>query len=168
VCHSVSHSISLCPHIFICERSWQWALGGSRSVSSVTPSVLNPHHNSSQLPCCCHGDPAALEQQDWLFTHPIHSQVIWIWRWASSVPWISAWIGSRAGHLTGSPLSTPAGWALQHCSGEATQCLPQSTVSGTVLLLPCNWSRVTHIHVSRTSSKTWGPLSQILKPVVRI
>ena len=37
-----------------------------RSLASVTPSILDPHQDSSWFPAValCHRDPAALEQQD--------------------------------------------------------------------------------------------------------
>jgi hypothetical protein len=54
VCHSVSHSLSLCPHIFTCKYSFamgHWS--GLRSLASVTWPILDPHWDSSRLSCCC-------------------------------------------------------------------------------------------------------------------
>jgi hypothetical protein len=54
VCHSVSHSIPLYPHIFACKMftvMHRWS--GPRPLASVTPSVLDPHWDSSRLSCCC-------------------------------------------------------------------------------------------------------------------
>jgi hypothetical protein len=48
VCHSVFHSISLCPHMFFAMSHWS----GSRSLASVTPSMLDPHQDF-WLCCCC-------------------------------------------------------------------------------------------------------------------
>ena len=53
VCHTVSHNISLCPHIlqllFIAMSHWS----GSRSLASVMPLILDPHWVSFQLSCYC-------------------------------------------------------------------------------------------------------------------
>lgn len=42
---------------------------GSRPLASVTPLMLDPPEASSGCPLVaqCHGDPAALNRQDWLF-----------------------------------------------------------------------------------------------------
>jgi hypothetical protein len=42
-------------------------LSGSKSQDSVTPSILDPQWDLPGYPvvALCHGDPAALEQQDW-------------------------------------------------------------------------------------------------------
>jgi hypothetical protein len=50
--------------------------------------MLDPHWNSWLFSRCpCHGDPAALDQQDW----PKCLQIILSLGWAYSVPWIWAW-----------------------------------------------------------------------------
>ena len=39
----------------------------SMSLASATPSILDCHQDSSQTVALCHGDPAALDLQDWPF-----------------------------------------------------------------------------------------------------
>ena len=54
VCPGVSHSVSLCPHIFTykCPTAMShWS--GLRSLASVTPLVLHSHWDSSRSSCCC-------------------------------------------------------------------------------------------------------------------
>jgi hypothetical protein len=54
VCHSVSHSLSLCPHIFISKCLLQWFIDLSlRCLASVTLSILDPHQEFFQLSCWC-------------------------------------------------------------------------------------------------------------------
>jgi hypothetical protein len=47
VCHSVSHNITVCPHFFPCNKS------GSKSLASVTLSILDPYWDSSQISWFC-------------------------------------------------------------------------------------------------------------------
>lgn len=65
-CHSVFHSIFLCPHIFTYKCLLQMShWSGLKSLTSVTSSILDPHWDSwLSVVSPCHGDPEALEQQN--------------------------------------------------------------------------------------------------------
>jgi hypothetical protein len=100
VCHSVSHSISLCLHFFTCK----WSLGqwtGWRSLASVTPintgSSLG-RHLGNPVVVLCHGDPTALYQQNWPF------------RASQS---ITDDIGLRVGQIRTLDLGLSVSWACQ-------------------------------------------------------
>ena len=83
-------SLSTHPHLQRSIAMSHWS--GSRPLASVTPSVLDPYGNSSQISCCCSVSwscvmcPAA--------TYPNQSQMIQILGWASSEPWIWAWVAA--------------------------------------------------------------------------
>jgi hypothetical protein len=66
VWHSVH--IPLCTHLHLYMLTAVSHWSGSRSLASVTPSILDPHWvfwlSGVSL---CHGDPAALAQQNWPF-----------------------------------------------------------------------------------------------------
>ena len=64
---------------------------GSRSLASVTSSILDPHWNFSQLSCVLE-----ILQQLWIsrtgpFMCPNNSHMVQILGWANSAPWIWAW-----------------------------------------------------------------------------
>jgi hypothetical protein len=69
VCHSVSHSISLCPQILTCNEALFWfEISG---LSHYQYWILT----GSSVVDQCHGDPAALKQGGWPFhTTKIHKQ----------------------------------------------------------------------------------------------
>lgn len=70
--HSVSHAVcprSVSTHLHLqidahCNESWVWF---ERPLASTTLSILNPHRTPLRQPVVapCHGDPAALDLQDW-------------------------------------------------------------------------------------------------------
>lgn len=64
----------------------------------------------------CHGDPAAMDQQEWPFHVPQQfTEGINFGVGPLKAPNLSL-AGKWAGQPTGSPFSTLPGWALQHCS----------------------------------------------------
>jgi len=70
VCHNGSHGISLCPHIF----TWKIFIAmchwyGTRSLASVTLSILDLHQASSQLSYhfLVSWRSCTLDHQDWPF-----------------------------------------------------------------------------------------------------
>jgi hypothetical protein len=68
VCLGVFHSIPFCLQSFTCKCSLQWIIlwSGLRPLVSTTLSILDPHWDSSWTSCCCcDGDLAGLDQQDW-------------------------------------------------------------------------------------------------------
>jgi hypothetical protein len=116
VCHSVSHSIFLCPHIVTCKYSLQWVTG------LVQGLWLLWHHQywiftgtpPRYLVFLCHGDSAALGQQGW----PFHMSQPFTELGVVHLRALDLGLcGSRVGQPTCSPLSAPPGQALPHCSG---------------------------------------------------
>ena len=65
----VLESIPLSTHLYLQMLTVMshWAV--LRPLASATPSIPDPHWDSSQMSCCCpcHGAPAALALQDWSF-----------------------------------------------------------------------------------------------------
>ena len=88
----MSQCISVClsthPHLqmFIVMSHWS----GSRALASVTPSILDPHLDSSGLSCCCPEDPEALIQQAWPFLESQRSTNDVDLEWVNSESWIWA------------------------------------------------------------------------------
>lgn len=77
VCHSVSHSIPLPPHI-TCKGSVQWLIGLLQGLWLLwyhQSWVLTGTPPSYPVVPLCHGDPVVLHQQD----RPLHSQTIHRW-----------------------------------------------------------------------------------------
>jgi hypothetical protein len=69
-CHSVSHSVFLCPHIFTCKYSLQWVFGLVWDLCLLWQHrywILIGSPPSYPVVAPCHGDPAALGQLDWPF-----------------------------------------------------------------------------------------------------
>ena len=137
-CHSVSHSISLCPHIFTCKCSFamsHWP--GLRSLAFVTLSILDPYWNSSSgLSCCC---PVSWRSCGFGFsglsnTPPVHR---WgkVLVWTDSKPWIWAWVVSEL-------VSLPVLLYL-YLQGELSDTTLASKGAGSALLLSCPLGQLT-------------------------
>jgi hypothetical protein len=120
-------STNLHLHIFIEMSHWFH----SRCLASMTPSILHPHHCSSQLShcCSCHRHSVALEQQAWLFLAS--------WPFSDNT-------GFEVGQLRGLDLGLHVSWAGQGRSSSLSTSpewdlhdrLDHST-------LPCAGGRVT-------------------------
>jgi hypothetical protein len=102
VCHRVSHSITLCPHIytsseFIAMSHWS----GSRPLASDTPSILDPHRTPLRYPAVvlCHRDPAALDLQDWPFHEGQQLTGDVDLGWGNPKPCIWAWMVAKLVNL---------------------------------------------------------------------
>jgi len=69
---SMSHGVTSYPHVFTCIATAMSHWSGSRPLVSATPSILTGtplcDNNSYPAVALCHGDPAALDLQDW----PLH------------------------------------------------------------------------------------------------
>jgi hypothetical protein len=117
VCHSVSHSIPLCHNIFTCKCSLQWVIG---LVQGLWLLWYHQYHILPRTPpsppvvAVCHGDLAALEQQDC----PFYTAQQFADNVDLGVGQLKALgpCGSWAGQSVSSPLSTSPGWVLQYCS----------------------------------------------------
>lgn len=106
---------------------------GSRSLASVTSSVLDAGRGSSRLSCCC---PVFMQiLQLWIsrigpFTHPNHSQMIWTLGWANAESWIWAEckpscsdhgssLSAQQGELSGLAVARPTPSAAKgRCQGQ--------------------------------------------------
>jgi hypothetical protein len=65
----VFHSISFCPNSFTCKCSSQWSIGLVQDLWLLWYQywILTGTLPSYPVAALCHGDPAALRQQDWPF-----------------------------------------------------------------------------------------------------
>ena len=118
VCHSVSHSISLCPHIFTCKCSLQWVIGlvwGLWLLLHYQSWILTKSPLGYPAVALCHEDPAALDLQDW----SLHTLQQFIDRVDVGVGQLKALNlglgGSWVVQLTSSPAPISPVQALQHC-----------------------------------------------------
>jgi hypothetical protein len=109
------------PHRGSCSVTWcvtQYTLMpkqlyGLRPLASATPSVLDPHQESSRIFCCCPvtWDPAELVLQDQTFLMIMGKAL----GWANSKPWIWAWVVAE---LVLQPASSPVPLGLLLCPGK--------------------------------------------------
>jgi hypothetical protein len=94
MCHSVSHSTPFCAHIFTCKCSLQGIIGlvqGLRLLLRCRHWILTGTPLGCLVIALCHGDPAALDLQDWLL-YTLRQVVDEVdVGWDSSEPWIRAW-----------------------------------------------------------------------------
>jgi hypothetical protein len=154
VYHSASHSTSLCPHILTCKNSLQWVIGLIGALWVLWHHqywVLTGTPPSYPVVALCHGDPAALEQQDWPF-HVLQRS--------------TDDVGSEVGLLKALDLDLgcswpgePAGSLNQYHQGKLSniaQASPSNVDSsrrqGQPLLLSCPGGWLTRTHASRASS----------------
>lgn len=122
VCLNVSHSISFCPHIFTCKCLLQlshWS--GSRSLSSVTPSTLDPHQDTSQSSHCypLSWRTCNTGKQDWIFQCPNELGCV------NSEVWICTWVVAELV----SPLALPYPHHQGELSSTALARPPSATIS---------------------------------------
>jgi hypothetical protein len=138
VCHGVSHSTSVYPHIFSCKCSLQWVIA---------------------LVALCHGDPAALMNRTspflvQQFTDEVDAGV-------GQLKALDLGLGgSWVSQPTSSPTSAPPGQPLQHApasSRNATDAQEQDLAYPH----PCHQSRSLCC-----LGKAWGPLPGVLQPAM--
>ena len=135
-----------------------------RSLASVTPSILDPHQDSSQLSCRrpCHGDPAALDPQNRPFQafQPLTDDMDFeVGQLRALEPSLG---GGWAGQLTGSPVSAPPGKL-----SSTALARPPNAVTGRVSFPALMASRAAHFSSSSTllPSQGAGPTLPSAVPV---
>ena len=164
--------LSLCPYIFTWACSLQWVIGLVWDLWLLWhPQWFFPGTPPGYpVAALCHGDPTALDQQEWPFHMPQQfAEGINIGVGPLKDSNLSLG-GKWAGQPTGSPYSTLPGWASSPALFQVCHLMLQSAggnVYSTVLMI----SELAHLHPQPPESapllliKLHGLLSQVLQPV---